>query len=112
MAVLGGTVIVFNRIPALLAAVEANSRAAVKATADKIRDDAKARVPVDTGFLRDSIVSESVTAGKEAEVWVWADYGIHVEFGTYKMAARPFLTPAVEAHVDEFADAIGRGVTL
>lgn len=109
---LGGTVIVFNRIPALLAAVESNSRAAVKSTADKIRDDAKARAPVQTGHLRSSIVSESGKVGKEAEVWVWADYGVFVEFGTYKMAARPFLSPAVAAHVDEFADAVGRGVTL
>lgn len=112
MAILSGTIVVFNHIPALIAAVEANSRAAVKSTADKIRDDAKARAPVDTGYLRSSIVSTSVSTGKEAEIQVGAEYGIYVEYGTYKMGARPFLSPAVAAHVDDFAAEIGRGVAL
>lgn len=105
----GAFIVVFNRIPALIAAVEANARSAVKSTADSIAQDARARAPVDTGFLKGSIESVSLATGKSAEVRVGAYYGPYVEFGTYKMAAQPFLYPAAQAHADEFIDKVGRG---
>lgn len=95
-------VVIFNRIPELIAAVEAQSRLAPKLVADKIAADAKSRAPVDTGYLRSSIHAESKSAGKEADVMVDAPYAAYVEYGTFKMAAQPFLTPAVEAHKAEF----------
>lgn len=104
-----GFYIVFNHIPAIIASVEANARMAVKSTADKIVADAKARAPHKTGFLRSSIESKVVSAGKEADIYVWADYAAYVEFGTYKMPARPFLAPAMAAHVDDFAGEVGKG---
>lgn len=108
----GSWVVVFNRIPALIAAVEANSRMAVKTNADRIRDEARRRAPVRTGYLRGSIHSEGVTAGKTAEVWVEADYGVYVEMGTYKMAAQPFFLPAIEAVAPEFFEDVGRSVAF
>jgi HK97 gp10 family phage protein len=106
---IGATVVVWNGIPALLVAVEANERAAVKSTADAIANDARARAPVATGFLRGSIHADTVEAGKEAVVSVDASYGAYVEYGTYKMAAQPYLAPAVEAHRNEFFEKCGRG---
>jgi HK97 gp10 family phage protein len=103
-------VLVYNRIPQLIAAVEANSRTRVVEHANKIASDARARAPVQTGFLRSSIHVESVTAGKEAQIVVGADYGRFVEYGTYKMAARPFLIPALEADKQAFFDDLGRGL--
>jgi len=105
-----GTVIVFNRIPALIAFVEAESRAAVKKNADAIVRDAKALAPVDTGALRSSIQAVSIEAGKEADVEVNVSYAAYVEYGTYKMAAQPYLSPAVIAHTDEFFEDVGRGL--
>ena len=102
--------LVENRIPALIAAVEANARTTVKAHADKIASDARARAPVATGYLRSSIQSVSVEAGKEAQIIVGAEYGRFVEYGTYKMAAQPFLNPALEADkAASFAD-MGKGL--
>jgi len=95
-------IIVFNRIPELIAAVEATSRRAPKKVADRIASTARSLAPVRTGALRGSIESVSLTRGKEAEVRVGVDYAKFVEYGTYKMAAQPFLTPAVTAHADEF----------
>jgi len=108
----GGWIVVYNKIPALIAAVEVNSRAAVKKKAEDIARDAKGRAPVQTGFLRSSIHAVSVAEGKSAEVQVDAPYAPFVEYGTYKMAARPFLSPAVAAHVDDFKSEVGRGVTF
>lgn len=102
-------------------------RGALRASSKPISDDAKARVPVlqipdgrrIAGALKKSIRSRSVnfkkgmltggvTAGgsdrnKKADTF----YARFIEFGTAKMAARPFLRPAI-AHgtskaIDEFA---------
>lgn len=97
-----GFVVVMNRIPALIAAVEANSRSAPKRVADRIAASAKARAPVATGHLRASIHADSISAGKEAQIVVDAPYAGFVEFGTYKMSARPFLAPAIAEHEEEF----------
>jgi HK97 gp10 family phage protein len=102
--------LVYNRIPQVIAAVEANSRTAVKAHADKIAADARRRAPVQTGYLRSSIRAESVSIGKTAQIVVGADYGRFVEWGTYKMAAHPFLTPALEADKAAFFHDVGRGL--
>lgn len=102
MAVKAGFFVVYNHIPALIAAVEANAQRAPKRVADKIAVSARARVPVDTGYLKSTIESVSVSRAKEAEVRVGAGYAGFVEYGTYKMAAQPFLGPAVDEFKDEF----------
>lgn len=100
------TEIIEDWIPELIVRVNSTARAAVMATADAIRDSAKANAPVVTGYLKDSIESNSLAIGYEAEVTVGAEYGIYVEFGTRFMAAEPFLGPAFEEHWKELPDAI------
>lgn len=103
-------IVVFNRIPALIAFVESESRRAVKSSADRIAEKARNYAPVDTGALRGSIEAVSTVAGKEAEVRVGAEYGRFVEFGTYKMEAQPFLSPAVAEEKEAFFAAVGKGL--
>lgn len=98
-------VTLYNIIPELIAAVEVEAQRKAAETAKKIEVDAKARAPVKTGHLRSSIVAQS--AGKEAFVAAEAEYAAFVEFGTYKMAARPYLSPAVEANKAEFLNWAG-----
>lgn len=50
---------------------------------------------VQTGYLKGSQFVEMDT-DTTAIVGVGAEYGIHLEFGTVKMMARPFLRPAAE----------------
>ena len=61
---------------------------------------AKKACPVDTGRLRNSIswavLDDSVYIGTNVE------YAPYVELGTSKMAARPYLRPAVTDHVDKY----------
>lgn len=102
MAVTGELIIVFNRIPELIAMVDANARSAPKKVADRIAVTARSLAPVDTGALRGSIESVSVERGYSADVIAGAEYAAYVEYGTYKMAAQPFLTPAVDQHAAEF----------
>ena len=49
---------------------------------------------VQTGELKNSIVHQR-EAARSWSVTVGAEYGVHLEFGTPNMAARPFLRPAV-----------------
>ncbi len=85
-----------NRLSALSKKFLSGVRAAVSDTAHAIEADAKQRAPVDTGLLRSSIQARKI-GDAEAVVEVGADYGVHQEYGTHKMSAQPFLTPAAEA---------------
>ena len=74
---------------------------AVLGLAEELAEDARARVieqrdPARAlpSALADGIVVESTAAG--AVVRTAVPYAPYVEFGTRRMAARPFLTPAAE----------------
>ena len=57
--------------------------------------EAKQIVPVDKGFLKNSIRAEK----KERLTWEVATnigYGLYVEFGTRRQRAQPYLRPAFE----------------
>ena len=60
---------------------------------------AKQGCPVDTGRLRSSITNELGTDadGLVAVIGTNVDYAPYVELGTSRMAAQPFLLPALEA---------------
>jgi phage gpG-like protein len=52
---------------------------------------------MDSGRLRDSIFARVGADGFSAEVGTDLDYGAQLEFGTQRMAPRPWLHPAFEA---------------
>ena len=54
----------------------------------------KPLVPVDTGNLRASIISEPGETG-HITIGTNVHYAPHVEFGTVKMGAQPFLRPGI-----------------
>lgn len=60
---------------------------------------AKAFSPIRTGLLRNSIHQEGAGGDILAQIAILGadcNYAIYQEFGTYKMAAHPFMTPAIE----------------
>lgn len=67
-----------------------------------IQKEAKEKTPVDTGRLRSSIAVDSVAGGLGAEVGTNVEYAPHVEFGTKRQNAQPFLYPAWEAERAKF----------
>jgi HK97 gp10 family phage protein len=52
----------------------------------------------DTGFLVNNIFLKIDSDGLGASVESRADYSAFLEFGTSKMAARPFMQPALESN--------------
>lgn len=73
----------------------------------QVEAGAKLRVPVDTGLLLNSIQS-TFEGDLTGIVFVGAEYGIHVEFGTTRMRAQPFLLPALEEAVQQFGADVKR----
>jgi HK97 gp10 family phage protein len=69
--------------------------------------DAAALAPVDTGALRNSIVSESgMIDDLNGIVKDGVEYGVYQELGTSRMAAHPFMVPALEKNVRKMIDGI------
>lgn len=65
----------------------------------RVHNRAKQLCPVDTGNLRSSISFriEHVGATTVGVVGTNVEYAPYVEYGTRRMAAQPFLRPALEA---------------
>lgn len=115
-----------NRFPEILVELEARAQAEVARTANAVAQEAKERVPVDTGRLRDSIHGEprgrhsyAVVADATSD-WRRSGaphsgsrrrsptsdfafpYGIVVEFGSRYQSGQPFLIPSLESQSVEF----------
>ena len=96
MASRGATfTIVYNHFPRITAALRPAVGAIVQETLFAIETTAKIKVPVDTGALRASIQSE-MTGDTEGMVATDIEYSVYQEYGTSKMAATPYMTPAAE----------------
>ena len=101
--------VVYNHFPKIAAALVPRVEGAVAKAALDIQANAQRRAPVRTGFLRASIQAHQV-GPHHWRVTVGADYGIYVEHGTVRMAARPYMGPSVEAVRPVFLEAMKRTV--
>lgn len=101
-----------SRLPQIAEALRPRVSAAVKAGAELVAQEARQRVPVQTGTLRDAIRAERTDAAQYTVIAGDKDafYGHLVEFGTSRTAPRPFLTPAVEAKRDEVKNLVGEAL--
>jgi HK97 gp10 family phage protein len=80
-------------------------RDGLEAGARIVETYAKINAPVDTGFLRSSITVDEVTP-MQAIIAPHTDYAEHVEFGTSRMAAQPYMRPALDEHESEIVQAV------
>ena len=74
-----------------------------------IENDAKARSPIRTGTLRRSINTQTEQRGPDrvvAHIGPNTDYAAFLEFGTRKMAARPYMRPALDEKGKEARETI------
>jgi len=83
---------------------------ALKAAALVVQNDAKERAPVLTGTLKRSIHIEELPQDRAVAVGTDVEYAPYIEFGTSRMAAQPYLRPALDenhgAIQREFAEAV------
>lgn len=85
----------FNHFAKIAAQLPDEADAIVQEHALRVEAGAKIDVPVDTGTLKNSIQTEPERKASWV-VYTNQDYAIFQEYGTVKMGARPYMTPAAE----------------
>lgn len=87
-----------------------NVERALASIAEAVQAQAVSRAPVATGALKNSIATE-----QKSRFLYWVadgvEYGIYQELGTSRMAAQPFMVPAVENVRRQVAKMIGGELT-
>jgi len=73
---------------------------------------AKTIVPVRTGYLRSTINFHVFERPLTFWFGATASYASYVEFGTRRMAPRPFLRPALDAYLPRLMAAIKSGLWM
>ena len=79
-----------------------------KEGAQVILDKSQELVPVRTGNLKNS--GEVIEQSEGYAVQYTTNYAAPVEFGTSKMAAQPYLRPAIDESQDKVLEAAGKNV--
>lgn len=88
----------YNRFPQIIAELEPKVEAAVEVGRHMVADEARARVHVDSGSLRDAIhVDDKLVVAGDNDAF----HGHFEEFGTTRNPAHPFLVPALEAKTED-----------
>lgn len=88
------------------AAIKSAIAAALAEMGNAVCTSAKARCPVRTGNLRDSL--EVQPGDGYVDVGTAVDYGKYVELGTCRMRAQPYLMPALEENQGSFGDILAK----
>ena len=81
-------------------------RQVIQIAARNVEAEAKRRVPVDTGATRNSIAVTTESDGLGASIGPSTEYSAYLEFGTSRMAARPYMRPALEKERGPFIAAV------
>ena len=95
-----------RRLQELSDQLQAKARQVVLIAAHNTERRAKELVPVDTGATKNSIEVHPGPGDAEASVGPSTEYAPFLEFGTRRMAARPFMVPAAEAERGPFMAAL------
>lgn len=99
--------VTFNELPALRGRLREAAAREVMRAAHEVEAEAKRRVPVDTGALRNSIQTWRVN-DLRARIAPHMEYAAYVEFGTRKQRAKPYMVPAAEYIRPKFVEAMRR----
>ena len=98
--------VTFDRFPEIAATMPERTSQVVRKAAFDIEGQAKNRVPVDTGALKNSISTEFEDGGLTGIIAPHMEYATFVEFGTKRMSAQPYMLPAAEAVAPAFVQAM------
>ena len=89
-------------------ATMADVKTIVRTNVIEMNRTASRLAPVDTGFLRRSIIFEVANGGLTATSTVGAEYAPYLEYGTRFMSAQPFMRPAYNQQKAKFKSDMGR----
>jgi HK97 gp10 family phage protein len=83
---------------------------AIEAAGQEMVATARQIVPVRTGYLQSTIYHKTDPGELTLELGAKADYALYVEMGTRRMAAEPFIRPAVDAGLEKLQSLIRDGI--
>lgn len=86
--------------------IKGNMKSALKEIGHFGAAEAQTRAPVDTGELRRGVGSS--VDGNTVSIGATSDYAPHVELGTSRQKAQPYLKPAIYENVDEIQSIINK----
>jgi HK97 gp10 family phage protein len=86
-----------------------NVGTAVQNIVNNILDEARTLVPVRTGYLLSTIGGQQVNAWS-FQIFARAPYAGYVEWGTSRMAARLYMTHAIQMYGSQFAQTVNQAV--
>lgn len=89
-------------------ATMADVKTIVRTNGIEMNRTASRLAPVDTGFLRRSIIFEVANGGLTATSTAGAEYAPYLEYGTRFMAKQPFMAPAYNQQKSKFKSDMGR----
>lgn len=89
-------------------ATMADVKTVVRTNGIEMNRTASMLAPVDTGFLRRSIVFAISDGGLTATSTAGAEYASYLEYGTRFMSAQPFMRPAYNQQKTKFKSDLGR----
>lgn len=98
--------VTFDRFPEIARAMPERTSQVVRKASFDVEAQAKNRAPVDTGALKNSISTEFEDNGLTGIIAPHVEYATFVEFGTRRMSAQPYMTPAAEAVKPAFVAAM------
>lgn len=90
-----------NRLPAIGSSARRTLGQAVRAAGFRAQAEAQRNAPVDTGYHRSRIHVAPGASDLETVVASGSGYGLELERGTRRMAARPHVEPAVRAQLPQ-----------
>jgi hypothetical protein len=79
-----------SQVPQLIGEMRKRASALVRETLFVWESESKILAPVDTGFLRRTIQT-AIETDLSGVIFVAAEYGVHVNYGTRRNAANPFF---------------------
>ena len=112
-----------TNIDAVISDLTGSTEQALRAAADELsntaysvektaKENIKRNRTVDTGRLLGSISTDIKQdgSGVTAEVGTNVEYANYIEYGTYKMGAKPFLNPAFEEETEGLENRIRQAI--
>jgi HK97 gp10 family phage protein len=83
---------------------------AINTTTNNILQTALQLVPVRTGYLKSTLGFQRLMQWMY-QLFARANYAVYVEYGTSRMAAEPYMTPAIEQHQADMIQTINDAIT-
>ena len=97
-------VIYQSKLPAFIKRLDEAENKLLTKIGISVAGQATLIAPVDTGNLANSIDFDTDIPGKQVHIGTPVEYGIYQELGTRKMAAQPYLVPAMNAMMPQIKE--------